>query len=183
MHLFYYINQKGLHPKTNKLDNFSLEKITEIYQKLEENSCLEYYFVDLNNNPIKIKKVPGKYKIVLENGSNLLVSPEHKVYGKLENQIDQNSSTNSLVLKTLTRDCLLNAVSFDQIPQFKDIANENNGASSICGASFIDSLPNSETNLSSTILTKISNSTKDLKNSFSLILDLEQISFLCLTNS
>ncbi len=53
----YYINQKGLHPKTNKLDNFSLEKITEIYQKLEENPDLEYYFLDSENNPVKVEKI------------------------------------------------------------------------------------------------------------------------------
>ncbi len=42
--------------------------------------------MDSENNPVKIKKVPGKYKIILEDGSGLLVSPEHKIYGRLINQ-------------------------------------------------------------------------------------------------
>ncbi|RKY96077.1 MAG: hypothetical protein DRQ03_07885, partial [Candidatus Hydrothermota bacterium] len=48
------------------LNQFSLEKVTEIYKKLEENPDLEYYFLDKDKNPVKvleIKKVPYSGRI------------------------------------------------------------------------------------------------------------------------
>ncbi len=39
------------------LNGFSLSKVTEIYQKLSENPDLEYYFLDLEKNPVKVKKI------------------------------------------------------------------------------------------------------------------------------
>ncbi|RKY96158.1 MAG: hypothetical protein DRQ03_07750, partial [Candidatus Hydrothermota bacterium] len=39
------------------LDNFSLEGITEIYEKLKENKDLEYYLLDSDKNLVKVKKI------------------------------------------------------------------------------------------------------------------------------
>ncbi len=41
----------------NGVGSFSLEKITEVYQKLSENPELEYYFLDSENNPVKVLKI------------------------------------------------------------------------------------------------------------------------------
>jgi len=41
--------------ENNYLNNFSLERVTEIYQK--ENPELEYYFLDKNKKPVKVKKI------------------------------------------------------------------------------------------------------------------------------
>ncbi|MCK4429393.1 MAG: LamG domain-containing protein, partial [Candidatus Aenigmarchaeota archaeon] len=38
-------------------DNFSLTKVTNIYKALEENPNLDYYFLDSENNPIKVQKI------------------------------------------------------------------------------------------------------------------------------
>jgi len=82
------------------------------------------------------------YKIMLENGEDLLVSPEHRVYAAEEEENQVNNSIISLVDKTLTRDCFLNAGSFDQIADSSFKASANNGMSLSCGASCFASCSN-----------------------------------------
>jgi hypothetical protein len=74
------------------------------------------------------------FKITLENGSKLLVSPEHKVYGMV---LDKDS-INSEVENTLTRDCCFNPLSLDQMGQLSFNANAAKSTSS--GSGIADAL-------------------------------------------
>ena len=71
------------------------------------------------------------YKIILEDGSELLVSPEHKVYAGEETQILRNFLKSS-VLNILTEDCFLKLGLLDQIAQFNFNASANTGISLSC---------------------------------------------------
>ncbi|MEA3255474.1 MAG: hypothetical protein U9Q22_06535 [Candidatus Altiarchaeota archaeon] len=55
------VNIYGYFELKNDIESFSLSRITEIHQKLNENPCLKHYFPGLGNNPVEvlwIKVVP-----------------------------------------------------------------------------------------------------------------------------
>ncbi|MEK6734792.1 MAG: hypothetical protein AABY27_06805, partial [Pseudomonadota bacterium] len=79
------------------------------------------------------------YKIELEDGSELVVSPEHKVYAGVEDErenqisLSKNILSKSFVVNTLTNDCLIRCLSLDQIAEFVDNANAKKSISSGSG--------------------------------------------------
>jgi len=84
------------------------------------------------------------YKVELVDGSELLVSEEHKVYA------ESKDSLKSFVLNTLTEDCSLNNCSLDQIAQLNFNASANIGTSFLwinCSAFVSNSLNDSFGNI------------------------------------
>ncbi len=65
------------------------------------------------------------FKLTLADGSKLLVSPEHKVYGLMRDK----SSSKSFVESTLTLDCPFSSLSSDQSGQFSFRANAKKSTS------------------------------------------------------
>ncbi|MFH1641354.1 MAG: LamG-like jellyroll fold domain-containing protein, partial [Nanoarchaeota archaeon] len=104
----YYVYTKDIF-KTfafkENLSDFSLPLVSNVYAEFD-------------------KKL---YKLILEDGSDLLVSDKHRVYSSIP-----NASRKSSVLKTLTEDWLLNPGSLDQIAAFRDNASANGGMSLSC---------------------------------------------------
>jgi len=100
------------------------------------------------------------YKIMLEDGSDLLVSDKHKVYVDIK---ESKSSIISLVENTSTLDCCLNLGSLDQIGQFSFNASAKKGMSLSC-ISCLASDSDSLNNLLGIILMNVSNLDNSLLN-------------------
>ncbi len=74
------------------------------------------------------------FKIELENGERLLVTPEQKVYGAV---VNENNFFNSCVENTSTCDCFLNRFSFDHRGIRSLRANAKYGASLGCSGNML----------------------------------------------
>ncbi|HDZ60309.1 MAG TPA: hypothetical protein ENH46_01245, partial [Candidatus Pacearchaeota archaeon] len=150
---------------------FELDKTEEVAtlnqetMELEYQMPLEYQEFDYNND---------MYKIILEDGSDLLVSEDHKVYTGEENQV-LNNFLKSFVLNISTEDCFLNLGSLDQIAQFNFNASANIGMSLLCVNSLaLDS--NCLNNFLGIISTKFDNSINASLNCSELSLEYFNIS-------
>ena len=124
------------------------------------------------------------YRIETENG-NLLVSPEHKVYGKINDEENEfNLSNNSLVLNTSTLHCFFNNFSSDQIRQSNFNANAKYAASFVCSgnSSYASGMnwQNSCSEISLILSLKTDNTSE---NSASVLCVLDSNSSLLLANS
>ncbi len=120
------------------------------------------------------------YKILLEDGSDLLVSEKHKVYAQIENYEESNLDRTSDVVSDSTSPILSNLFSYDQNGHLYFNANATYGASFLCSLSSSSALGNNMMN-SSIGMTLIFFSSK-ISNTSSSSLDksaFDSISSLC----
>jgi len=127
-------------------DNEEVATLNPETKKLEWQTPLEQQEFNYNNE---------MYKIILEDGSDLLVSPEHKVYSAEDNEENDYSLSGNIALKnsgifnrsdvesTSTSFCLFNASSLDHKGSFNFKANARKSISCESGHDFSKCFNNS----------------------------------------